>query len=464
MKLSIVIPVYNEENYIDAVIERVLAVPFPKEVTLELIAVDDCSRDATPEKLKRWEEKGIVKVFRHEKNAGKGAALHTGFAHATGDIVVVQDSDFEYNPNELPKLLTPILDGRADVVFGARASFVGSECHRVMYFWHSVVNKFLTLLCNMLADLTLHDMECCYKMFRREYLEKITLREKRFGFEPEVTIKLARQRCRMYEVTVSYSGRTYQEGKKINPDFKIGCMIAMTPIYPATCKPEDILMAHKAMERRFFFTTVHARGYYPECIQALWRRRGWELDITDEDLAAIAAGTVDYIGFSYYMSFCTEWNPENPHFDYDESRDLVPNKYVKASDWGWQIDPVGLRYALNWFTDMYHLPLFIVENGLGAYDKVEADGSIHDDYRIDYFRDHITQMKLAVEEDGVDLIGYTPWGCIDLVSASTGEMDKRYGFIYVDKNNNDEGTLERSRKDSFYWYKKVIESNGEDLA
>ena len=119
---------------------------------------------------------------------------------------------------------------------------------------------------------------------------------------------------------------------------------------------------------------------------------------------------------------------------------------------------------MNWFTDMYHLPLFIVENGLGAYDKVEADGSIHDDYRINYFRDHIKQMKLAVDEDGVDLIGYTPWGCIDLVSASTGEMDKRYGFIYVDKNNNDEGTLERSRKDSFFWFKKVIESNGEDLA
>ena len=216
MKLSIIIPVYNEENYIDAVIERVRAVSFPPEITLELIAVDDCSSDHTPEKLKRWEEQGIVKVLRHTKNGGKGAALHTGFQAATGDIVVVQDSDFEYNPNELPKLLAPILDGRADVVFGARASFVGSECHRVMYYWHSVVNRFLTTFCNMLADLTLHDMECCYKMFKRELLDKITHREKRFGFEPEVTIKLARLRCRMYEVTVSYSGRTYQEGKKIN--------------------------------------------------------------------------------------------------------------------------------------------------------------------------------------------------------------------------------------------------------
>ena len=129
---------------------------------------------------------------------------------------MVQDSDFEYDPHELPKLLVPILDGRADVVFGARASFVGSECHRVMYYWHSVVNRFLTTFCNMLTDLTLHDMECCYKMFKRELLEKITLRENRFGFDPEITIKLARQRCRFYEVTVSYSGRTYQEGKKIN--------------------------------------------------------------------------------------------------------------------------------------------------------------------------------------------------------------------------------------------------------
>ena len=216
MKLSIIIPVYNEERYVDEVINRVLAVKFPQEIELELIAVDDCSTDGTPAKLAEWEKKGTIKLLRHEKNGGKGAALHTGFAAATGDIVVVQDSDFEYNPQELPKLLVPILDGRADVVFGARASFVGSECHRVMYYWHSVINRFLTTFCNMLADLTLHDMECCYKMFKRELLSKITLKEKRFGFEPEVTIKLARQKARMFEVTVSYSGRTYQEGKKIN--------------------------------------------------------------------------------------------------------------------------------------------------------------------------------------------------------------------------------------------------------
>ena len=143
--------------------------------------------------------------------------------------------------------------------------------------------------------------------------------------------------------------------------------------------------------------------------------------------------------------------------------DLIKNKYVKSSDWGWQVDPIGLRYALNWFTDRYGLPLFIVENGLGAYDKVEKDGTIRDSYRINYLRDHILQMKLAVDEDGVDLIGYTPWGCIDLVSASTGQMSKRYGFIYVDKNDDGTGTMKRSKQDSLEWFKNVILTNGEEL-
>ena len=151
------------------------------------------------------------------------------------------------------------------------------------------------------------------------------------------------------------------------------------------------------------------------------------------------------------------------HYDYDETHDLVKNPYVKASDWGWQVDPVGLRYALNWFTDHYHKPLFIVENGLGAYDEIAADGEIYDDYRVDYLSAHIEQMKLAVDEDGVDLMGYTPWGCIDLVSASTGQMSKRYGFIYVDKNDDGTGTLARKKKQSFNWYQKVIASNGEIL-
>ena len=266
-----------------------------------------------------------------------------------------------------------------------------------------------------------------------------------------------------YELVAS--AKAVDVGHAINPDFEIGAMIAMCPIYPATCKPEDILMAQKAMERRYYYADVHVRGDYPANIVALWERKGYELDITAEDMVCIANGCVDYIGFSYYMSFAAEGKGAdvNPHYEYVEGRDLVSNPNLKKSDWGWQIDPVGLRYALNWFTDMYDIPLFIVENGFGAYDKVEEDGSVHDPYRSDYLRAHIEQMKLAVEEDGVDLMGYTPWGCIDLVSAGTGQMDKRYGFIYVDKNDAGEGTLERSRKDSFAWYKHVIETNGEEL-
>ena len=264
-----------------------------------------------------------------------------------------------------------------------------------------------------------------------------------------------------YELVAS--ALAVKAGKAINPNFEIGCMIAMCPIYPATCKPEDILMAQKAMQKRYFYTDVHVFGKYPENITALWQRKHFDLDVTPEDLAILQEGCVDYIGFSYYMSFAIAHKKENVHYDYDETHDLVKNPYVKASDWGWQVDPVGLRYALNWFTDHYHKPLFIVENGLGAYDEIAADGEIYDDYRVDYLRAHIEQMKLAVDEDGVDLMGYTPWGCIDLVSASTGQMSKRYGFIYVDKNDDGTGTLARKKKQSFNWYQKVIASNGEIL-
>jgi len=245
--------------------------------------------------------------------------------------------------------------------------------------------------------------------------------------------------------------------------FQIGCMIAVGPIYPETCKPGDMLMAQKAMERRYFFTDVHVHGCYPNYIKKYWQRKGFALDITTEDLDTLKRGTVDYIGFSYYMSYAIRKKPGNDAYEYNESTDFIRNEHVKASDWGWQIDPEGLRYTLNWLTDMYRLPLFIVENGFGAYDQVEVDGTIQDSYRIEYLREHIKQMKLAVEEDGVDLIGYTPWGCIDLVSAGTGEMEKRYGFIYVDKDNKGNGTLKRSRKASFAWYKQVILSNGEIL-
>lgn len=264
-----------------------------------------------------------------------------------------------------------------------------------------------------------------------------------------------------YELVASAKAVTL--GHAINPDFQIGCMIAMVPIYPYSCAPNDMMAATVAMQRRYWFTDVHCKGYYPSFIESYFKRQGYQLDRTAEDLADLKAGTVDYIGFSYYMSFAIKDHDKAPAFDYDEARDLVKNPYVKASDWGWQIDPMGLRYAMNWFNERYERPLFIVENGFGAIDEIGASGRVEDDYRIAYLKAHIETMKEAVEYDGIDLMGYTPWGFIDLVSAGTGEMKKRYGFIYVDKDNEGQGTLARSKKKSFDWYQEVIRSNGEIL-
>ena len=210
MKLSIVIPCYNEAKTIRTIVDRVRAAPVPDK---EIIIVDDCSRDGTRDLLRTEIAPLVDQVIYHANNQGKGAALRTGFAAATGDVVIVQDADLEYHPNEYPKLLQPIQDGRADVVFGSR--FSGGDAHRVVYFWHMVGNKFLTLFSNMATNLNLTDMETCYKMCRREVLQKITIEENRFGFEPEITAKIARLRVPIYEVGITYSGRTYEEGKKI---------------------------------------------------------------------------------------------------------------------------------------------------------------------------------------------------------------------------------------------------------
>ena len=259
------------------------------------------------------------------------------------------------------------------------------------------------------------------------------------------------------------SAKAVKIGHEINPNFKIGMMMLYPLTYAETCNPLDNLAQMKMMDIHYLFSDVQAKGYYTNKAKKFLASKNVILKMEDGDEEILKEGKVDYVGFSYYMSMIASSNQLGKEVSLGNMLTGVKNPYLKASDWGWQIDPVGLRLSLNDLYDRYQLPVFLVENGLGAHDKVEADGSIHDSYRIEYLREHIKQMKLAVNEDGVDLMGYTPWGCIDLVSASTGEMEKRYGFIYVDKDNEGKGTLNRSRKDSFYWYKKVIETNGEDL-
>jgi glycosyltransferase involved in cell wall biosynthesis len=212
MRVSIVIPCYNEITTIEQIVRKVCTVELVQEK--ELVIVDDGSKDGTREYLAQLDGKDGIKVIMHPTNRGKGATLRTGFSHATGDIIIIQDADLEYNPNEYPKLLKPILDGNADVVYGSR--FVGSDTHRVLYFWHSLGNRFLTLLSNIFTNLNLTDMEVCYKVFKRDILDGIELKEDRFGFEPEFTAKIARRGYIIYEVGISYYGRTYGEGKKIN--------------------------------------------------------------------------------------------------------------------------------------------------------------------------------------------------------------------------------------------------------
>lgn len=222
MKLSVVMPVYNEKKTVEEVMRRILGLAMEKE----LVIVDDASTDGTREILARYENTPYVRIFYHEKNQGKGAALQTGFRGATGDFVVIQDADLEYDPKEYPNLLEPILDGRADVVYGSR--FLGGP-HRVLYYWHYVGNCFLTMLSNMLSNINLTDMETCYKAFRREVLEKVRIRSRRFGCEPEFTMKVAKHKFRIYEVPISYSGRSYEEGKKIT--WKDGLAAVFTMIY-----------------------------------------------------------------------------------------------------------------------------------------------------------------------------------------------------------------------------------------
>lgn len=264
------------------------------------------------------------------------------------------------------------------------------------------------------------------------------------------------------------SAKAVKLAHEIMPDAKIGCMLAAGQFYPYTCSPEDV---HDALEKdrdNYFFTDIQVRGKYP--VWALKRIENAGINLTDiiadGDREILEDGTVDFVAFSYYSSRCTTADPEifakhakpgNAVF-----RSVI-NPYLKNTEWGWQIDPLGLRITANTLYDRYNKPLFVVENGLGAVDKIEDDGKIHDDYRIDYLKKHLISLRDAINIDGIPIIGFTAWGCIDLVSASSGEMKKRYGMIYVDKDDNGKGSLKRIRKDSFYWYKKVIATNGESL-
>ncbi len=260
------------------------------------------------------------------------------------------------------------------------------------------------------------------------------------------------------------SAKAVIAGNKINPDFQIGCMISHAPIYPYSCNPDDIMAAEEAMHDRFFFADVHVRGKYPLYALKELERKGFSIDITDEDVDVLKKGTIDYVGFSYYMSTVVKSGVENLTNETVNGglANSVKNPYLEVSDWDWAIDPVGLRYTLNRLYDRYQIPLFIVENGFGAVDVLEKDGAVNDETRIAYLRAHIEEFKKAVDYDGVELLGYTPWGIIDLVSFTTGEMKKRYGMIYVDRDNEGNGSMKRYKKDSFKWYKKVIQSNGEE--
>lgn len=256
--------------------------------------------------------------------------------------------------------------------------------------------------------------------------------------------------------------RAVQLLRQIDPAAKVGCMAAWVPIYPYSCAPEDQISTVQAMHDRFVFTDVYARGHYPRYFLRMLEQKQISLEMEPGDLKELSRGTVDYIGFSYYMSAVSRAGSAGDQ----EGRGFatsVQNPYIQASDWGWPIDAVGLRYSLCQLYERYELPLFVVENGFGAYDHPDAEGMVQDDYRIAYLSDHIKQLKKAVLEDGVEVIGYTVWGCIDVISFGTGEMEKRYGMIYVDQDNHGQGTLERRKKKSFFWYKKVIESGGETV-
>ena len=249
--------------------------------------------------------------------------------------------------------------------------------------------------------------------------------------------------------------------REMIPDAKIGTMLTRLLTYPYTCRPEDVAATQKKNLENMFYSDVQIWGKYPRLIWRDLEKRGIKIQMEPGDVEALAEGTVDFMSFSYYNSMTESTDPDAPRTPGNTVLG-VKNPYLASSEWGWQVDPIGMRIALIELYDRYRLPLFIVENGIGSHDTVEPDGSIHDPYRVDYFRQHFRQMEKAIDE-GVELMGYTCWGPIDIISASTSQMSKRYGFIYVDQDDLGNGTRKRSKKDSFYWYQKVIATNGADL-
>ncbi len=283
------------------------------------------------------------------------------------------------------------------------------------------------------------------------------------GFSPESEETRLQESFQGLHHQFVASARAVQKGHEIIPGSQIGCMLIYAPVYSIDSNPDNVMHARREADLfNFFCGDVQVRGAYPYFSKRYFEENAIQIEMEDGDLETIANGTVDFISFSYYMSRTDKKEKSAEELGQGNLVGGVKNPFLEASDWGWEIDPVGLRISLNELYGRYQKPLMIVENGLGAYDKVEEDGTIQDDYRIDYLREHIREMGEAVK-DGVDVIGYTSWGCIDLVSASTGEYSKRYGFIYVDKHDDGSGTMERKKKKSFDWYKQVIESNGENL-
>ncbi|WP_312426681.1 6-phospho-beta-glucosidase [Lacrimispora sp.] len=283
-------------------------------------------------------------------------------------------------------------------------------------------------------------------------------------FEEGENQELVKYQAAHHELVAS--AKAVKLARELMPNAMMGCMLAAGQYYPYSCEPKDVYAAMECDRDNYFFIDTQVRGAYPVWAKKRMEKAGIKIQMDSLDEKILKEGCVDFISFSYYCSRCMSADPEiikNHSRGGNAAIHAINNPNLKASEWGWQIDPLGLRITLNTLYDRYQKPLFIVENGLGANDVVMEDGKINDTYRIDYMREHIAAMGDAVNEDGVDILGYTSWGCIDLVSASSGEMKKRYGMIYVNKQNDGSGDYKRSKKESFYWYQKVIRSNGADL-